>query len=320
MSRNYKDVLLVEDDLLVRTYLALQLRRAGYQIREASNGRQALEMLKEDCPDYIITDWMMPETDGKELCKIVRAETLPHYVYIIMMTAHTDSMDVVAGLNAGADDFVAKPIVARELVARLQAGERFHRVEAQLRFHVAHDPLTKLLNRRAFEEIFDREVKRALRYNNSLSCIMIDLDNFKAINDEQGHLAGDFALKSVAVCLSDLIRATDYACRYGGEEFAILLPETEEIGAITLAERMRQEIGHLNIEIDQKPLKLTSSLGVASLKPDHCDMELIREADMALLSAKKAGKNRVATIDDPGAAIGIIVDKQMSLGGSRTGE
>lgn len=297
MLEQTRSVVLVEDDELVRRYVSVRLRREGYQVHEANNGLEALEIIKHVSPDFVITDWDMPEMDGMMLCRHIRAKSFQKYVYIIMMTNNSESVDLVEGLESGADDFISKPIVPRELVARLRTGERIHRLESKLRFEMSHDPLTTILNRRAFDDILHREVTRSRRYKCRLSCVMFGLDQFKAINEQYGHLAGDFTLKMVAARFKLGLRATDYFCRYEQDQFLLLLPETDLAGAELLARRLSEKLADQKVEFDGHHINVTAGFGVADLDMDQCEEDqLIGYAETAMLKAKEAGANQIEVI------------------------
>lgn len=297
MLEETRSVVLVEDDELVRRYVSVRLRREGYQVHEANNGLEALEIIKHVRPDFVITDWEMPEMDGAMLCRHIRAKSFQNYVYIVMMTAHTESIDLVEGLESGADDFISKPIVPRELVARLRTGERIHRLEARLRFEMSHDPLTSVLNRRAFEDVLHREVTRSRRYKCKLACIMFGLDGFKQINEEYGHLAGDFTLKMVAARFKSGLRATDYFCRYAQDQFVLLLPETDLAGAEILAQRLAEKLVGQKVEFDGHHIGVTACFGVAELDMEQCEEDqLIGYTENAMLQAKEIGPGQTVVM------------------------
>jgi two-component system, cell cycle response regulator len=226
----------------------------------------------------------------------LREERLPHYVYVILLTARSQADDIITGLNAGADDFLTKPVRRGELFARLQTGVRILELEHRLNELARRDPLTGVLNRRTFYEVLEREWSRAVRYHHPLSCVMVDVDFFKKINDTYGHLVGDHVLKFLAQSLEGQSRCPDYLCRWGGEEFCVLLPETDENGAYTWAERCCSAIAAAEFSTDQHNLTMTASFGVAQRqdgmqKPE----ELLGRADRALYAAKRAGRHRVAS-------------------------
>jgi two-component system cell cycle response regulator len=289
----FRKVLVVDDDPAMRRIVSRTHASSVYQVVQAVNGLQAMEAVQSELPFFVITDWEMPILDGAEFCRMIRLADLPHYVYIVMLTgSHSDRL--VEGLTSGADDFLTKPFRAPELLARLQVGVRVLELENRLRLLAASDPLTGLINRRNFFEIAQTELSRSRRYNLALSCVMIDVDHFKRINDTHGHLTGDAALVAVSQRLRQCCRASDYACRYGGEEFCVLLPETNEQGAASWASNCRLAIAKTPIVAEGITVQLTLSLGVAELRSgiDRTE-ELLDLADQALLAAKRQGRNRV---------------------------
>ena len=288
------NVLAVDDDRATLRFLSTILRSAGHHVREATNGLEAHGLILENPPDLVLCDWDMPEMDGLELCRMIRAEELPHYIYFILLTGKTESANLVEGLTAGADDFVSKPIHQSVLLARIEAGSRLLHMERRLRMLSSHDPLTGLFNRRMFHERFREEWERASRNNKPLSCAMIDLDFFKRVNDTHGHAAGDTVLVTVASLVQSQCRKSDILCRYGGEEFCILLPHTNETAAGAWAERIRSRLSDTSISAGEASLRMTASLGVAQRGIDVSGPEqLVERADQALALAKRSGRNRV---------------------------
>ncbi len=291
-------VLLVDDDPAMLRLLARWLEGAGYGVAQAADGRQALEAIEAQCPDFLVTDWEMPHVDGLELCRRVRQLDLPHYVYVLFLTVRATRDETIAGLEVGADDFLTKPVHQAELLARMLAGSRVLELERRLS-KIAHtDLLTGLVTRRTFFPILDREWKRAKRHHRPVSCAMIDIDFFKRVNDLHGHSAGDGVLKAVAEMLQADCRCTDVVCRYGGEEFCALLPETRELQAAQWAERVRCHIASTPVHLDGKEIRLTCSLGTAQNHDDTQTCEqLIDQADQALLCAKRSGRDRVVRFE-----------------------
>ena len=296
MQSHPQKVLVVEDDPLTLRLLSQILNKASFLVTECCDGNSALAEIKRECPDYLITDWNLPGTDGIELCKFLRSAELPHYVYSILITASSRLELMVESLSTGADDFIRKPILPEELLARLKAGSRIIELERDLRHMASHDPLTGAINRRTLFVLLPKEWTRAKRYGCRLSCAMVDIDNFKAVNDAHGHLVGDSILKHVAKTLEAGSRTPELVCRYGGEEFCILLPETSEDGALVWAERCRQAIANSPALINGESMHVTASFGVAEFENCMQDPEdLIEAADWALLMAKQLGKNRTVT-------------------------
>jgi len=293
-------ILIAEDDPIFKAILENNLKKWGYQIVSTSDGRQAWDIIKKpDCPNIVISDWMMPEMDGLELCRNVRALGAPRYVYFIILTAKGEQQDILQGLEAGADDFLTKPIDYIELKYRIRIGERIIGLEEKVLELARKDSLTDTLNRRAFMEKLDRELERAARKNIPLSLLMTDIDHFKQVNDRYGHIAGDRALKQFVSQMGQAIRPYDFIGRYGGEEFILCLPDCSIREGRAIAERMRKKIETTDMHISKsKPsIRITASFGISSLaSADETNAEsLIKKADNALYTAKNEGRNCVRT-------------------------
>ncbi len=298
-------ILVVDDDPILRQILQTYLTRAGYEVALAEDGRIAWEMWQQERVRLIITDWMMPQMDGPELIRHIRAMSSPGYTYIIMLTAKEGKNDVIFGLESGADDYLTKPFNAGELRARISIGERILNLEASLSQALTrmeelatHDALTSLLNRRALYTHAEAELNRTHRDGKPVSFVMLDIDHFKSVNDRYGHLVGDKALRFVADTLTHNKRPYDWAGRWGGEEFLLVLPGTSSEVAHLAAERLRVNIEEANILLPNgDTLHLQASLGVASTSwnlDGHYTLDmLVNQADEALLNAKRAGRNRV---------------------------
>lgn len=294
MSNTKPQVLLVDDDPAVRRSLAPVLEAAGYEVRLAADGDEALKLLDALCPHFLIVDSELPGVDGFELCRRIRQQELPNYVYALCLCGGAQPNWSLRALEAGADAVLPKPCDHAELLARLSAGQRVLDLERRLSEVARTDLLTGIPTRRAFYEQFDREMHRALRYRLPLSCIMVDVDYFKKINDVHGHPAGDAVLKVVAGLLQNSIRASDYVCRYGGEEFCVLLTETSDTAAAVWAERVRKKLAEMRIDTGDGAVNITASFGVAELLEDtKSATQLVDLADQALLVAKQSGRDRV---------------------------
>ncbi|MBN1590586.1 MAG: diguanylate cyclase, partial [Pirellulales bacterium] len=263
MSSENTRVLIVDDDPAMLRILSVWLEKAGYEVRTSDDGREALTSIENDPPDFLITDWEMPRMTGLELCRHVRELKLSQYIYTIFLTVKSTPTEMIAGLEIGADDFLSKPIHQGELLARVRAGARIIELERRLGMLARTDYLTGLMTQRVFYESLDKEWARVERTGAPLSCVMMDIDFFKKVNDVHGHPAGDTVLRVVADLLRKNSRATDMPCRYGGEEFCILLPETNEANAILWAERMCRELAQTKVPIAGHEIAVTGSFGVA---------------------------------------------------------
>jgi two-component system, cell cycle response regulator len=304
MNPTNSKVLVVDDDPAMLRMLSRWLEKANYSVRLASDGLQALTMIEADCPDFVITDWEMPNMDGLELCRRLRNLSLPHYVFIMFLTVKSASEEMIAGLEIGADEFLCKPVYQEELLARMRAGSRVLDLERRLNMMAHTDTLTGLMTQRTFYEILGKEWYRAKRYQLPLSCVMLDLDMLKQINDVHGHQAGDATLKHVADLLLESTRRSDSVCRYGGEAFCILLPDANETDAANWAERMRLRLHESPIAVGDQHVRLTGSFGVSQRYIDTGNLEaLVDQADQAALCAKRSGRDCVIcyeSINDAG--------------------
>jgi two-component system cell cycle response regulator len=297
-------VLIAEDDALLRQMLHGQLGVAGHELVFASDGREAWDLLQREDIRMVIVDWMMPEVDGPELIRRIRDAGWPGYTYIIFLTARSGREDVVAGLQAGADDYVTKPFSIDELLARIGVGARILQLEGRLNESLAReealatrDSLTGLPNRRALSDHARVELSRAARARTTVGLILMDLDHFKRINDQYGHAAGDEALRRVAEVFQRNKRDYDFTGRWGGEEFLVVLPSTSLEQSAMVAERIRKSLETMKLDLGgPEPVELRASLGVVCAPPvtPPVDFEdLLRQADSALYRAKADGRNRV---------------------------
>ena len=296
-------ILIVDDDEDYLRLLRMILERQGHLVYEAANGLQAWNRLQTEAISFVITDWMLPELDGVELIRRIRKANFPYYTYLILLTAKKSLNDIVDGLEAGADDYLTKPFDISEFRARIGIGERILNLEARLRESLqqlaslaSHDSLTGLLSRRALYEIIEIEQARTRNAGIPLSVVMIDLDHFKLINDQYGHLVGDEALCQVAKTIMERKRSSDHAGRWGGEEFLLVLPGANVQEAGYVAERMRIAIRLLAIPLkDGRAVSVRASLGAASTIPgEEFSLErLVEGADKALYMAKAAGRDLV---------------------------
>ena len=286
--KNLQNIILLEDDANVSHMLSRQLERAGYSVRTASTIARARE-LAQGSWDLVILDRHLPDGDGVDLCRELRAAD-PH-AYIVMLTAASSDAAKLEGFACGADDYITKPAQIDELIARVRAGLRIVALQKQLLELSQTDPLTALRNRRAFDERLDDAFEHSRRYERPLSLVILDVDHFKSVNDSYGHDAGDAVLRGVANIIAGGTRQTDFAARIGGEEFAILLPETPLFEALQFGEKLRSSIGALPVNGHS----VTVSIGVANVPHSRIPSkgELFRAADQALYRAKMNGRNRV---------------------------
>lgn len=310
-------VLLVEDDRVMSVLVGARLRAAGHLVVTVSNGVEAMEIVDKYQPQLIISDWLMPQMDGITLCQKLREHDHLRNVYFIVMTAQKDMEKLVEAFEAGVDDYLVKPINAKMLSARLRAGLRVIKLQEELaaerqqlvslsnslslsneRFQLLAltDALTDLPNRRAAMERLEQEWALAVRGERSLACLMVDVDHFKAVNDEYGHPVGDVALKHVAQTLRHSARTEDVVCRFGGEEFLVICPATDLQSAVQCAERLRLNVASSAVPGIDPIIKATVSIGV-SVYPQQCLSmdELLTHADRNLYAAKQAGRNRTVS-------------------------
>jgi diguanylate cyclase (GGDEF)-like protein len=297
-------VLAAEDNPVFQSMLTNMITKWGYQPVIARDGNQAWEALQSpDGPQLAILDWMMPGMNGVDVCRAVRDAGREPYVYLLLLTARTDSQDLVEGMEAGADDYVTKPFQSHELRVRLRAGRRIVELQEQLlaarealREQATHDGLTGLLNRNSILDVLHKELSRGSREGHPVSLLMVDLDRFKQINDSHGHASGDAVLRESAQRMKAAVRGYDSVGRYGGEEFVIVLPGCDGESAFTQAERVRETIAGSPFVSGPRRLQITCSIGASSrILPSGDDAgALLREADLALYRAKDGGRNRVA--------------------------
>lgn len=312
-------ILIAEDDAVSRTILKRAVEKLGHEVLAAEDGLEAWEFFQREPElDLIISDWMMPGIDGLELCRRVREKNSPWYTFFVFLTALGDNEHLLEGMQAGADDYLAKPLDREQLRVRLVAASRVNSLHRQLNeqnqqlneqkaeleklnrelFALARrDPLTHLGNRLRLHEDLKILNAQAERYVRSYCVMLCDIDCFKLYNDTYGHLAGDQVLQKVAEVLVGNLRAGDTAYRYGGEEFLTILPEQTLESTTLAAERLRRSVEGLAIthETRTPPGVVTISVGLATFSQGEKRSfeELLKEADDALYAAKEAGRNRI---------------------------
>lgn len=294
-------ILIADDDPVSRRLLEATLVRLGHEVIAVADGTQAIDAMRSgDSPRLAILDWIMPGADGLAVCKAVRQRGAP-YVYVILLTARDRHEDMVAALDAEADDFLRKPFDSVELRARLRSGERvldlqerLLHAQEQLRHDATHDRLTGLWNRGMIVDELERELTRAKREKHPLTILIGDVDHFKSVNDTYGHAAGDDVLKETARRMASVRRSYDSIGRYGGEEFLLILPGCDLQQAGPVAERVRATVAAEPVSIGAVKWPVTVSIGVATSAETLADASaLIAAADEALYRAKARGRNRV---------------------------
>lgn len=297
-----KKILVVEDDGAILSILEETLRQEHYDVKTSTSAVEAMELVKTYQPHIVLTDNDMPEKTGIEMLRELRQ--LQNYVTVIFISGRTDSQFVVEALKAGADDYIRKPFRMNELLARVEAALRandVHRelLEANSRLQdmVDHDDLTGLFNMRSMYDKIDVEIKRAKRFGRFVACVMMDMDKFKSVNDEHDHLFGSFVLKEVGAIIKQCLREVDFAARYGGDEYLIVLTETSKEGARIFSERVRKAIEERDFRLNKDSIRLTCSMGfsIGGSDNDQDARALVRAADRALYKAKEEGRNRVVS-------------------------
>jgi two-component system cell cycle response regulator len=294
-------VLVAEDDPIFRRLLQARLHSWDYRVITAKDGTEAWELLQQPSPpDLLILDWIMPGVDGIELCRRIRATQRERYQYIVLVSGRDEKQDVVAGLEAGADDYLTKPFDIGELRARLRTGARILSLQRELiqarevlRFQATHDDLTGLWSRGTALQLLNAELERGLRFGGQTGILMIDIDHFKRVNDTYGHLNGDAVLKEAGRRLKNSVRSYDFVGRYGGEEFLVVLSNCTADKLKEIAERARCAFAQTPISTDAKDLRVTISIGGVVAPSEIWDLELLSAADSALYEAKRTGRNRV---------------------------
>ena len=302
-------ILVIEDNQLQASRILKMLENSGYTAMWAEGGISGLRMAKCEQPDLVLLDVVMDDMDGHSVCRWLKVHEATSSIPVIMLTVKSGVSDKVEGLNVGADDYLPKPFNEQELEARIYAAlrRRMQREELQKRnseleemlyrveYMAMTDALTGLYNRRRFNDVLKREFATTWRYNNQLTCVMIDIDRFKGINDRYGHPSGDVVLKKIAEVLTASLREVDIAARYGGEEFALIMPHTAKKDAIVAAERIMERIRRTEVCTEKGPVRFTVSIGIADVQDvENNEMEdLVRAADSALYEAKRLGRDRI---------------------------
>lgn len=324
-------VLLVEDDVATRELLGQFIQAEGFEVTAVATAEQALSLVREGFRAIIITDLQLPGMDGLALCRTLRSQELDGYVYIMVITGQRAHEGVLAALGAGADDYLRKDVSREELAARLQTAVRIVSLEQRLRVALheqrrlaATDALTGLPNRRAFSKHFNAEFKRAVRFDEDLAVLLLDIDHFKHINDQYGHAIGDEALKAVASRVAAALPgAFDFFARLGGEEFAVILPQRSIDAAAGVAEHVRSAVNDVPFQCGDQLLCITVSIGVSAWS-EHRGLapatpeDVLDLADQRLYVSKRSGRNRVTSTSPREAqprSLGDVFDHEYAPGG-----
>jgi diguanylate cyclase (GGDEF)-like protein len=285
-------VLIVDDSEAIRLLLQARLSAEPIELHCADSGTSGLRLAGELLPDLILLDLELPDIDGLEVCRRLKSNPRTQSIPIVFISSTTDTERKIAGLEMGAADYITKPFDAAELRARIRVSLRTKYLLDLLARKAMIDGLTGLWNRTYFESRLTAETSLARRNAQPLACVMIDLDHFKQVNDSYGHPVGDDVLRGVAQVMNDACRTEDLLCRYGGEEFVVLAPNTPAAAAIELAERIRTAVAACSWTHHGNLVQVTCSLGVADLQQSSLSA-ILESADAALYQAKQAGRNRV---------------------------
>jgi len=295
-------ILVADDSPVYRKLMEQTLPRDQYSILFAETGKSAIELFKQHRPALVITDWVMPDVTGVEVCRQIRLGAQDSYTYIIIVTSVSEKENVVESLDAGADDYLTKPFHPKELLARVGVGRRLvdlhQQIDSQnrlLKELALTDALTGLPNRRAVEDWAKGQLSAAVRHGYSFWVVIADLDNFKAVNDTYGHDAGDTVLKEFAAILKKRVRTSDICGRTGGEEFIMIFTHAEECNVGIIVARILRQLREHEFSFGSKPVQVTASFGIAGFQgkgtPDFS--KLMNQADEALYAAKRGGRNRI---------------------------
>jgi diguanylate cyclase (GGDEF)-like protein len=298
-----KKTILAIDDEKINIEILLELLNNKHDLIPALSADRALEVLKKVDIDLILLDIIMPNMDGYQLCKKLKENEITKNIPIIFITSNTDEYSIKKAYETGGVDYVTKPFKPAELLARINTHVKMRELindleksKEELKLLASTDPMTKLSNRRYFSEISEHIMNLVKRDTMKASIIILDIDRFKNINDTYGHKVGDEVIIDLSNTLQELTRKSDIVCRYGGEEFVILLLDTSLKGTVIIAKKIREYIESNNLYIhNNQKLKYTVSLGVSQVEIEDKNMEAaLKRADNALYTSKKNGRNRVS--------------------------
>lgn len=301
LDKNKFPVLVIEDEQTTGYLIKRFLESSGYKVTVVSDAEDGWDLIIKDYYPIMIIDWLLPGMDGIQLTTLIRKMNFPGYVFIIFLTGKTSTQDIIQALEAGADEYITKPFDRSELVARLNTAVRILQLEENLKKayqKMIKDPMTGAYNRGFFTNRMPSEINRAIRYQRPLSFVLCDIDFFKEVNDTYGHVAGDKLLKLFVDSIRVITRReVDLIIRYGGEEFAIILPETHLPKAMQIVERIRHAIDKKLFNVNYQEIHFTVCFGVATydptLTPNAVTLEeIVNAADAKLYECKREGRNR----------------------------
>ncbi len=290
-----KKTILIIDDVEANVHILMELLGEEYDLLGALEGEEALAILEEESVDLILLDILMPGMDGMEVCRRLKADEKTRDIPVIFITVKADEDSIVDAYDLGGVDYITKPFLAREVLARVKKELKFQEMMQELAMLASTDPMTKLYNRRYFSRIAQHVLALAKREVESLSVIMLDIDRFKRINDTYGHHVGDQAIILLAETITAHLRKSDFAARFGGEEFVILLPRTSLSNARSMAEKLRKAVETLTLKTAEgAEVHFTVSLGVSTVDiiTETSVEPALKRADDAMYLAKESGRNR----------------------------
>ena len=306
MKHNKKKTILIVDDTKINIDILIELLDDTYDVIVSLSAKRALEIVDETHIDIILLDILMPDVSGYDVCRILKTKDNTKNIPVIFITANTDEESIDLAYQVGGIDYITKPFKALELLARVKTQlnmqnllEELEQSHRELKLLASQDHMTKLYNRRYFADISVSILDLAKRNNKQFSVLMLDIDKFKRINDTYGHHIGDEVIIALANVLKSTNRKSDIACRFGGEEFLILLPETDLAGAKIIGEKLRKLVEELTVKVEDQNIGFTISIGVAEINLEkETDLEaVIQRADEGLYKAKEGGRNRVCEIE-----------------------
>jgi len=302
-------VLVVEGPTDAESPLVTLLQGQGYQVRPMADAAAAVQVATGEGANAVCLDLQLPSMDALQVLEMLRSTQVRTHLPVLVLSARDDRERRIAALKLGADDVVFKPFDPEDLLARLrrslEVGARFNAIArevAALHELAQTDALTEIHNRRFFEQRLKEEFRRAQRYDDALALMLLDVDEFKSVNDTFGHPEGDHVLKEVAAAIGRSVRDTDLTARYGGEEFAVILPKTALAGALTVGDRVWREIAKVRAG-PAKQRRVTASLGISAFPSRSVvsSEHLLRAADEALYRAKHEGRNKICLFQAPAA-------------------